>query len=87
MEKETRSKIISEYRINDRDTGSSSVQVAVLTERIREMTEHLKVHKKDNHSRHGLKAMVSLRRKHLNYLKRTDVPKYRELLEKLGIRR
>ena len=75
------------YRRDEKDTGSSEVQIALLTERIKELTEHLKVHKKDNHSRRGLLKMVGKRRNLLNYLEKNDVEKYREIVEKLNLRR
>jgi small subunit ribosomal protein S15 len=79
--------IIKEYRINERDTGSSEVQVAMLTHRINEITEHLKIHKKDNHSRRGLILLVGKRRRHLNYVSKRDYGKYQELVRKLGLRK
>lgn len=79
--------LIQAYRRSDADTGSADVQVAVLTERIRNLTEHLKTHKKDFHSRRGLLVMVGRRRRLLDYLKRTERPRYDELIEKLGLRR
>ena len=78
---------IKEYAINPSDTGSPEVQVAVLTERISNLTEHFKTHKKDNHSRRGLLKMVSQRRRHLDYIKSRDEAKYRDIIQKLGIRR
>lgn len=79
--------LIQAYRRSDSDTGSSDVQVAVLTERIRNLTEHLKSHKKDFHSRRGLLVMVGRRRRLLDYLKRTERSRYDELIERLGLRR
>ena len=87
MTKERKQEIISTYRRDDKDTGSSEVQIALLTERINELTEHLKVHKKDNHSRRGLLKMVGKRRNLLNYLAKTDVERYRSIVEKLGLRK
>jgi small subunit ribosomal protein S15 len=78
--------IIAEYAIHEGDTGSAQVQVAVLTKRINELTEHLKVHKKDHHSRRGLLKMVGHRRNLLAYIYKNDVNQYRELIAKLGIR-
>ncbi len=78
--------IIAEYAIHEGDTGSAQVQVAVLTKRINELTEHLKVHKKDHHSRRGLLKMVGHRRNLLAYIYKNDVNEYRELIAKLGIR-
>ena len=86
IQKETKQSIIAEYRTHEADTGSPEVQVAVLTERIRELTEHLKVHKKDFHSRRGLLKMVGRRRKLLRYLKEKDFNRYRTLIERLGLR-
>ncbi|MFM1749097.1 MAG: hypothetical protein RLZZ188_2763 [Verrucomicrobiota bacterium] len=79
--------IIAQYKSHDKDTGSSEVQVALLTARINHLTEHLRTHRKDFHSRRGLLQMASRRRKLLDYLKRTDLPKYNELLQKLSLRR
>ena len=79
--------LIREYGTKEGDTGSPEVQVAILTERISNLTEHFKDHKKDNHSRRGLLKMVSQRRKLLDYVKVRDEPRYRQLIERLGIRR
>ena len=79
--------IIDEYRLHDSDTGSPEVQVALLTERINHLTEHLKVHKKDHHSRRGLLMLVGRRRRLLDYLRRNDVERYRALIGRLGLRR
>ncbi|NBV89082.1 MAG: 30S ribosomal protein S15 [Betaproteobacteria bacterium] len=79
--------IVSQYQRKPSDTGSPEVQVALLTGRINELTEHFKVHQKDHHSRRGLLKMVSRRRKLLDYLKRTDLPSYRTLIERLGLRK
>lgn len=85
--KEVKERIVGDYRTHGSDTGSSQVQVALLTQRINELTEHFKVHKKDNHSRRGLLKMVSRRRKLLDYLKRSDIDQYHQIIEKLGLRR
>ena len=87
MTKERKQEIINEFKREENDTGSSEVQIALLTERINELTEHLKVHKKDNHSRRGLLQMVGKRRNLLNYLAKKDLDKYREITEKLNIRK
>ena len=87
MTKERKQEIISTYRRDDKDTGSSEVQIALLTERINHLTEHLKVHAKDDHSRRGLLKMVGKRRNLLNYLAKTDVERYRDIVEKLGLRK
>jgi small subunit ribosomal protein S15 len=79
--------IIEEYRSHDKDTGSAEVQIAILTKRIDDLTEHLKVHKKDHQSRRGLLKMVGRRRRLLGYLREKDVERYRELIERLGLRR
>ncbi len=79
--------IIDSYKVHESDTGSSEVQVAIITERIKYLTEHFKAHAKDHHSRRGLLKLVGKRRRLLNYLKKKDVSKYRELIERLGIRR
>lgn len=85
--KEVKEKIVTDYKRHDSDTGSSHVQIALLTQRINELTEHFKIHKKDNNSRRGLLQMVSRRRKLLDYLKRTNIGEYHEIIERLGIRR
>ena len=77
---------IDNYRQHETDTGSSQVQVAVLTERINYLTEHFRTHKKDHHSRRGLLRMVGMRRRHLDYLKRTEVDAYRKIIADLGLR-
>ena len=79
--------VISSYRQHDKDTGSAEVQVALLTQRIVHLTEHFKVHKKDHHSRRGLLKLVSQRRRLLDYLKRTDLERYRKLVSALKLRR
>ena len=84
---ERKAELIKEYAIKEGDTGSPEVQVAILTERIKNLTEHFKDHKKDNHSRRGLLALVSQRRSLLDYLKRKDESRYSTLIEKLGLRR
>jgi small subunit ribosomal protein S15 len=83
----TTQEIISEYGAHDSDTGSPEVQVALLSERINHLTEHLRTHKHDHHSRRGLLMMVGRRRRLLNYLRRTDVERYRKLIAALGLRR
>jgi small subunit ribosomal protein S15 len=85
--KDEKQKIISEHARSESDTGSPEVQVAVLSRRIAELTEHLKAHPKDHHSRRGLLRMVGRRRRLLGYLSREDVDRYRELIAKLGLRR
>ena len=87
LTKEAKTKIIKKYARDEKDTGSPEVQIALLTERINELTEHLKVHKKDNHSRRGLLKMVGKRRNLLNYLAKKDENAYKELVEKLGLRK
>lgn len=87
MTKERKQEIIETYRRDEKDTGSPEVQIALLTERINELTEHLKVHKKDNHSRRGLLKMVGKRRNLLNYLAKKDEEAYKELVKKLGLRK
>jgi small subunit ribosomal protein S15 len=79
--------IIDEYKTVESDTGSPEVQVAMLTKRISDLTEHLKMHKHDHHSRRGLLLLVGRRRRLLNYLSRTDIARYRSLIERLGLRR
>lgn len=87
MEKERKSAIIDQYRSNEKDTGSTEVQVALLTERINSLTEHLKKHKHDHHSQRGLLMMVGQRRSLLDYLRRNDVARYQALISRLGLRR
>ena len=86
ISKERKTEVMNEYARTPGDTGSPEVQVAVLTERIKELTEHLKVNPKDHHSRRGLLKMVGQRRGLLSYLKKTDINRYRTLIEKLGLR-
>jgi small subunit ribosomal protein S15 len=83
----TKPEIINEYKTHDKDTGSSEVQIALLTARINHLTEHLRVHRKDFHSRRGLLQMASRRRKLLDYTKRHNLVKYTELLQKLSLRK
>ena len=85
--KEKKTELINKYGRKEGDTGSPEVQVAILTARIKELTEHLKVHKKDNHSRRGLLKMVGQRRSMLAYLQKKDINRYRALIAKLGIRK
>ena len=85
--KDKKQAIIKDNKINEKDTGSSHVQIALLTERINSLTEHFKAHKKDHHSRRGLLKMVSQRRKLLNYLQKNSREEYNKLLEKLNIRK
>ena len=87
MTVEKKQEIIKAYQREANDTGSSEVQIALLSERISELTEHLKVHKKDNHSRRGLYKMIGKRRSWLNYLAKTDVERYRAIVEKLWLRK
>ncbi len=87
MTKERKQEIINTHKREEKDTGSPEVQIALLTERINELTEHLKVHAKDNHSRRGLLKMVGKRRNLLNYLAKKDVQRYRDIVEKLGLRK
>lgn len=79
--------VIEQYRTHEGDTGSAEVQVALLSDRINHLTEHLKVHKKDHHSRRGLLMMVGKRRRLLNYLQKNYIKRYRTLIQKLGLRR
>ncbi|HEX8475797.1 MAG TPA: 30S ribosomal protein S15 [Pyrinomonadaceae bacterium] len=87
LAREVKERIVGEYRTHEGDTGSPQVQVALLTQRINELTEHFKTHKKDNHSRRGLLKMVSQRRSLLDYLKRRDIESYHGLITRLGLRR
>jgi small subunit ribosomal protein S15 len=85
--KERKSEIIQEHKTHETDTGSPEVQIALLTTRINQLTDHLKEHKKDHHSRRGLLMMVGQRRRLLNYLVKTDINRYRAVVAKLGLRR
>ena len=94
MEEETvnipeqkRTETINRFKLHDSDTGSPEVQIALLTDRIKHLTEHLKIHKKDHHSRRGLLIMVGKRRRLLNYVKNKDVYRYRSVIKELGLRR
>ncbi len=87
VENEVKGKLIADHKRGDKDTGSPEVQVALATARIRALTEHLKTHAKDHHSRRGLLLLVGKQRRLLNYLRDTDVERYRALVAKLGIRR
>ncbi len=87
LAKETKEQVVTDFRTHEADTGSPQVQVALLSKRITELTEHFKIHKKDNHSRRGLLKMVSQRRSMLDYLKRTDIERYHEVVSHLGLRR
>ena len=84
---EQKSQVITDYRRAENDTGSPEVQIAILSTRIQELTEHLKTHKKDHASRRGLLQMVGRRRRLLDYLKNEDIERYRELIKRLGLRR
>lgn len=84
---EKKQEVIKKYATGKGDTGSPEVQVAILTERVRNLTEHMKEHKHDFHSRHGLLKLVSLRRKLLDYLKKTDLTRYEQLIKSLGLRK
>jgi len=86
LDKEIKKEIISKYRIHDKDTGSPEVQIAILTKRIKDLTEHLKIHKKDVHTRYGLMKLVGRRKRLLRYLERKDYEKYIALKKELGIR-
>ena len=87
IQKEKKTQVITDNRVHDTDTGSPEVQIALLTTRINELTEHLKIHKKDNHSRRGLLKMVGVRRSLLDYLQRKDIERYRAIIAKLGLRK
>ncbi|NMA01606.1 MAG: 30S ribosomal protein S15 [Clostridia bacterium] len=87
MALENKQDLIKEFQIHENDTGSPEVQIAILTKRINYLTEHLKVHKKDHHSRRGLLKMVGQRRGLLNYLMKKDIERYRKIISELGIRR
>ena len=87
MLKETKQSIIDQYKLHEGDTGSPEVQIAILTERINHLNDHLKVYKKDHHTRRGLLKMVGQRRGLLNYLTKVDINRYRAIVEKLGLRK
>lgn len=87
MTKEKKQEIIKEYQLHEGDVGSAEVQVAIQTYRINELNEHLKVHKKDHHSRRGLLKLVGKRRNLLNYVRNQDIERYRNLIERLGLRK
>ncbi|MBB4823884.1 small subunit ribosomal protein S15 [Sporosarcina luteola] len=84
---ERKHELINEYKVHENDTGSAEVQIAILTEEINNLNNHLRTHKKDHHSRRGLYKMVGTRRRLLKYLRETDVQRYRDLIAKLGLRR
>ncbi len=87
LRKDEKALVIEENKLHDGDTGSPEVQIAILTKRINELTEHVKVHKKDHHSRRGLLKMVGKRRNLLNYLMKKDIERYRAVVAKLGLRK
>lgn len=87
LDKAKKQEIIKKFATHEGDTGSADVQIAILTQRINDLTAHLKVHKKDHHSRKGLMMMIGQRRGLLNYVMREDIEKYRDLIAKLGIRK
>lgn len=87
MEREKKDAIVEEFRLHEKDTGSTGVQVALLSERINELTEHLKVHRHDHHCQRGLLKLVGQRRRLLAYLNREDAARYRDLIGKLGLRK
>lgn len=84
---DVKQRIMTDYATVERDTGSPEVQVAMLSQRIKDLTEHLKIHKHDHHSRRGLLLLVGRRRRLLDYLRKTDIARYRSLIERLGLRR
>lgn len=86
LTKQKKGKLIKEHQVHEMDTGSSEVQIAMLTERINELTSHLKTHAKDHHSRRGLLQMVADRHKHMRYLKKKDETSYKKLAKKLGLK-
>ncbi|NIQ00521.1 MAG: 30S ribosomal protein S15 [Nitrospinaceae bacterium] len=87
LTKESKTEIITKYKLNDQDTGSSEVQIALLTERLNYLNDHFKTHGKDHHSRRGLIRIVNRRRKLLDYLKKQDAQRYQTIIKELGIRR
>lgn len=84
---ERKAELIEEHRVHETDTGSAEVQIAVLTERINDLTQHLRIHRKDHHTRRGLLILVGRRRRQLAYLNKTDVERYRAIIAKLGLRK
>ena len=86
LSKDVKTEIIGDHKRGEADTGSAEVQIALLTQRIRDLTEHLKMHKKDHHCRRGLLKLVGQRRRLLNYVKKNDVQRYRDIVAKLGLR-
>ncbi len=87
LECDKKKKIIDKFKVHEKDTGSASVQIALMTERINYLTRHFKIHKKDHHSRQGLLKLISKRRKLLNYLKENNIKQYQEIVEKLNLRK
>lgn len=87
LTQERKQQLIEEFRVHETDTGSPEIQIAILTEKINYLNDHLRTHKKDHHSRRGLLKMVGLRRHLLNYLKSNEVQRYRDVITKLGLRR
>jgi len=87
IKQEKKTGIIEDYRLHEKDTGSPEVQIAILSERINNLTEHFKMHRKDHHSRRGLLKLVGQRRRLLNYLKQNEVERYRTVVSRLGLRR
>ena len=87
MDADVRTEILEKFQLHPKDTGSAEVQIALLTQRIADLSEHLNNHKKDNHSRRGLLLLVSQRRKFLNYLQKKDYDKYQEIIKSLGLRK
>jgi len=87
ISKERKTEIINDFKVHDNDTGSPEVQIAILTDEINNLNEHLRTHKKDHHSRRGLLKMVGKRRNLLSYLRNKDVTRYRDVIQKLGLRR
>ena len=87
MRKEEKAEIIAQHKLSENDTGSPEVQIAILTRQINDLTEHLKIHKKDHHSRRGLLKMVGKRRNLLGYLQKKDIERYRAIVAKLGLRK
>ncbi len=87
LTQDVKKQLIAEYGANEKDSGAAEVQIAMLTQRIRDLTEHLKIHKHDHHTRRGLLLLVGKRRRLLNYVAKTDINRYRSLIERLGLRR
>ena len=84
---ETKQNVVKEFHLHEKDTGSADVQIAILTERIKNLSGHFQIHKKDNHSKRGFMALINKRKRLLNYLRRTDIVRYQGIIQRLGLRK